>query len=272
MHFLIATAGDKHSDQAVRLGAQLARIAQAEVTIMTVVAHERDRPQAETILTQTLPLISSQAIEVNTKVCVGEVVAEVACEVETASYDLLIVGWQPAHGFLERLLGSTSERILAHSPRPVLIVKGEAESLNKILVCSSGAGGYNGPSQSVIRLSSFLSGTAITLLHVMSQISASPDAQEGWQLQATADELMEEESPEGRLLEERLKMLEDSGFQAQVKVRHGLVVDEILAESSDGDYDLVVIGAHSTSGWKRYLLDDVAHQIITQTDRPVLVV
>jgi nucleotide-binding universal stress UspA family protein len=55
-------------------------------------------------------------------------------------------------------------------------------------------------------------------------------------------------------------------------VRHGLVVDEIQAEARSGDYDLVVIGAHRGEGWRRILLDDLAHQIIVEMDRPVLVV
>jgi nucleotide-binding universal stress UspA family protein len=54
-------------------------------------------------------------------------------------------------------------------------------------------------------------------------------------------------------------------------VRHGLVVDEILAEASEGDHDLIVIGAHQAEGLMRFLLDDVAHQIIGHADRPILV-
>lgn len=59
---------------------------------------------------------------------------------------------------------------------------------------------------------------------------------------------------------------------ARPNVRHGRVVDEILAESRAEDYDLVVIGAHRGEGWRRILLDDLAQQLITQIDRPVLVV
>jgi len=42
------------------------------------------------------------------------------------------------------------------------------------------------------------------------------------------------------------------------KVRYGLVVDEILAEASIGNYDQVVIGAYISEGWGRFLLDDLA--------------
>ena len=44
-------------------------------------------------------------------------------------------------------------------------------------------------------------------------------------------------------------------------VRHGLVVDEILAEALFGDYDLVVIGAHRKK-WQQFLLDNLARLII----------
>jgi nucleotide-binding universal stress UspA family protein len=60
-------------------------------------------------------------------------------------------------------------------------------------------------------------------------------------------------------------------LQPRPKVRHGLVVDEILSEACEANYDLVVIGAHQGEGWRKILLDDLAHQIISRIDRPVLV-
>jgi nucleotide-binding universal stress UspA family protein len=55
------------------------------------------------------------------------------------------------------------------------------------------------------------------------------------------------------------------------KVRHGLVVEEILAEAHSQDYGLIVIGAHRGEGWHRILLDDLARQIIQKVDRPICV-
>jgi nucleotide-binding universal stress UspA family protein len=105
----------------------------------------------------------------------------------------------------------------------------------------------------------------------MSQITAGPGAS-GEQLQADAEELIQNHAPEGQLLERDIQILEQLNLHPRPKVRHGLVVDEILTEARDGDYDLVVIGAHRGEGWRRILLDDLAHQIIGQLDRPVLVV
>ena len=66
-------------------------------------------------------------------------------------------------------------------------------------------------------------------------------------------------------------MLERSNIHTIPKVRHGLVVDEILDEAQKGDYDLVVIGVHKGERWQRLLLDNLAYQIITFADRPVLI-
>jgi nucleotide-binding universal stress UspA family protein len=79
-------------------------------------------------------------------------------------------------------------------------------------------------------------------------------------------------TPEGQLVEQDVRVLNRPGLHPQAKVRHGLVVDEILSEARGGDYDLVIIGAHQENGWQRFLLDDLAHQILLHTDRNVLVV
>jgi nucleotide-binding universal stress UspA family protein len=111
----------------------------------------------------------------------------------------------------------------------------------------------------------------LTVLHVMSQIAAAPGIP-GWELRADAQELIHKHTPEGSLLESDLARLAQLNVRLAAKVRHGLVVREILAESRSGDYDLVVIGAHQGKGWERYLLDDLAHEIISFADRPLLVV
>ena len=105
----------------------------------------------------------------------------------------------------------------------------------------------------------------------MSQITAKPGLH-GEQLRAEADDLIQEHTPEGQILEHDLEVLEQPNIHPLPKVRHGLVVEEILEEAKEGNYDLVVIGAHRTKGWEGLLLDNIAQQIIVQIDRPILVI
>jgi nucleotide-binding universal stress UspA family protein len=272
MHLLIAIEGDEHSEQTVQLGVQLARQVGGKVTLLTVADREGDRPQSEAILAEALSRIDAASMEVTSKVVVGDTALGILTEAEAGRYDLLIIGMRPSHSLLKRLQGLVSEQVMARVPCPVLIVKGEARPIQHILVCSSGAAGYEGPIQAMVKLAYIFGGDDITLLHVMSQISATPDARNGWQLQADAGELMEEATPEGRLLEERAAILQQAGYRVQVRVRHGLVVDEILAEAFSDDHELLVIGAHGATGWRRHLLDDVARQVVNQIDTLILVV
>jgi len=75
----------------------------------------------------------------------------------------------------------------------------------------------------------------VTVLHVMSQMSAGPSVH-GQQLRAGVGELITEHTPEGRLLEADMEILKQPGIVPRPKVRRGLVVDEILAEARAGDY------------------------------------
>ncbi|MBC8449834.1 MAG: universal stress protein, partial [Chloroflexi bacterium] len=62
------------------------------------------------------------------------------------------------------------------------------------------------------------------------------------------------------------------GVAARAVARHGLVRDEIIAEAREGQYDLLVIGAHVTPGLNARLVDDLSTDILLTANRSVLVV
>ena len=58
-----------------------------------------------------------------------------------------------------------------------------------------------------------------------------------------------------------------------VRIRHGIVIDQILAEVQGTDYDLVVVGSWPVRDpWRNYVIGNVTRDIINRTDRPVLVI
>jgi nucleotide-binding universal stress UspA family protein len=72
-------------------------------------------------------------------------------------------------------------------------------------------------------------------------------------------------------------LLEAAGVKRPItpNLRHGLVIDQVLAEVRQGKYDLLVVGAHHKPGqnrWLEILLDDVADQLLNQANCSVLVV
>jgi nucleotide-binding universal stress UspA family protein len=281
MRVLIATAGLSHDEAVLHLGAQIARQVREPSTILTVARDEEDRAQADGVSSHAREVLGAEGLDVQSRVRVGNPAVEIIREAEDGGYDLVIVGERQERNLLRRFVhGSTTVRVVEHAPCAVIVAKGKAGPVRRILLCDSGAQNTSlqhdaGPSllsRFTAEFTGLLSGDEeVVVLHVMSQISAGPGVV-GRQLRSNARELIDEHTPEGELLQEDLCALERLGVHALGEVRHGLVVDEILVEAQTGDYDLVVIGAYRGEGWQRILLDDQAHRILVQLDRPVLVV
>jgi nucleotide-binding universal stress UspA family protein len=272
MRILIATHDSPNADRTLRFSAQILRQVSEPALMLTVVKDEADRPQAEEYLARACASFEPSIPRMQTRVRVGPPAQEIIREAEEGDYELLIAGISDGARVAERLLGSTALRVAEQAPCPVLIVKGQVGPIRRILLCDSGAEIPSPLGRFTVRLAESIGGEEeVTVLHVMSQISAGPGVR-GSQLRAVAEELIQEETPEGRLLKHDLQDLDHPGIRPSPKVRHGLVVDEILAEARGGSYDLVVIGAYRGKGWQRFLLDDLARKLLTQLDRSVLVV
>ncbi len=273
MRILIATGGATHSEIAIRQVALLPLAAQLSVTVLTVVKHAEDKRFAEGLLTHATELLQGKVGRIHGKIRVGHKAEEIVLEGEEYPYDLIVMGQRPSRRFLVRMLGAVTQQVLQRTSRPVLIAKAEARPFDHILLCDSGVQSPSLLHLLRTRLPGLLTGVKdVTVLHVMSQISARPGVR-GKDLRASAEELIAGQTPEGELLARDVQILTQMALKPQLKVRHGLVVDEILAEAKHGDYDLVVIGGHRpTEGIPRFLLDDLARPIAEHVRRAVLVV
>jgi nucleotide-binding universal stress UspA family protein len=259
----------------------------------------RSPAAADAILSSAREIVRPQIQEILAKVRVGQPATEIVGEAEEGHYDLVIVGNKPNGGLLARLLPcSTAAHVVGHAPCPVIVAKGEIGPIQRILLCDSGSedpsvgllttllpddgpipatlpSGSGVPAKlrrcTKILLNLLEGGGEIVVLHVMSQMSAGPGVR-GKQLRSDMEALIEERAPEGELLTRDIEALENLGFRARARVRHGLVVEEIVDQVQSEEYDLVAIGAHRGQGWQRILLEDLAHRIVVELKRPILVV
>lgn len=272
MNILIAVDGSPHSKITLQLGARFAALTGSAVTILTVFQSNFHKNAAKTRLEKARETVSGEVQSVETKFRTGKPVKEIIREINEGGYGVVVVGSQPVAEGIKRIFGTTLDQIIAKSPVPVLIAKRHLGDLKRILICDSGA---EGPPLIDHFISHFRDtikpDIEVTVLHVMSQMSAGPGVR-GWQLRADADDLIEAHTPEGDILEHDIHEMKYFDVEPEVVVRHGWVVDEIIAESEEGKHGLVVIGAHREEGWQSLLLDDIAHQIVVQSDLPVLVI
>jgi nucleotide-binding universal stress UspA family protein len=282
MRILIAIDGSPQAGTTLRLAAHLLRgyVVDEPPVLLTVIRHEAERPKANSTLVQACQELAVPNVHVKTRV--GRPDREILHEAQEEQFDLLIVvdGWHRRLAVSRHQQNMIAARVAEQALCPVLVVRGRVGPIHRILLCDSGAGSplaTSGPYTPLLdrftaSLANLFGGEEeITVLHVMSQISAGPGVR-GKQLRADVEELIAEQAPEAELLKQDLQTLSRPGIRPRPKVRHGLVVEEILEEARDGDYDLVVVGAHRDEGWQRILLDDLAHEILLQIDRPILVV
>lgn len=272
MRVLIAVDNSPQADAAVHKASQLTQSFAVTPTVLTVVRREDELPEARALQARIKPRLNGRG-PVQTRIRVGNAAEEIVREVNEGHYDLLILGDRSQRNLLARLWGSITQKVIEQVHVPVLVAKGGAPLPKKILLCDSGIVEGTLLNRLTRYTPELLApDVTVTVLHVMSQISAGPGVP-GQQLRADADELIRAHTPEGEILEKDLHVLEAVGVHSvTLKIRHGLVVDEIVAEAESGNYDLVVIGSHRHEGWGRYLLDNISTQVILDVDRPVLVI
>ncbi len=84
-------------------------------------------------------------------------------------------------------------------------------------------------------------------------------------------ELFEQESTDAKTyLEEIAHRLTGEGLTVTQETLVGPIARSILDEATDGD--LIVMGSHGRSGFKRWVLGSIAEEVLRHADVPVLMV
>jgi len=269
MRILLCTNGSSHTARALEMGVRIAQNAASEVDILVVAERDREK-KARRMAKAAAADLEAAGMPVPIHQRTGRMADEVVLQAQTAPYDLVIIGSRGRRGVMRLLLGSAALHITGHAPASVLVAKGRTRDLRRFLVCSSAGPVSEHTIQFAGRLAQAV-GASVTLLHVMSQLPLAADAISN-DLDASAEELMQRNSREGVHLKQMMELLAAEGQAGRAVVRHGLVLDEIIAEAREGRYDLLATGAHVTPGLNARLVGDLSADILLAADRPVLVV
>jgi len=269
MRILICSDGMPAADSATRLGGRLAGPLQAETTLLGIAEKRGDEGALRDALNAQAQSLRAYGVTPEIVVRTGEPVRQILNQTSTTNYDLVVIGarWTGATG-LYRRSEKTYEVIKAISP-PVLVAIGECEHLKRFLVCTGGKEFIEKAVQLTGKLAAAI-GASVTLLHIM----AEPPAiyADLVRLEEDVDRLLESKSELGVNLRQQKKELEGLGVPAEIRVRHGIVVDQVFAEAREGNYDLIVTGSSQARGMLRhYIMGDLTRSILNHTNCPVLV-
>ena len=175
MRVLLATGGPGQTEIGIRQLMLLAEATPVKPTVLTVIKNADEQAEADQVLAHAAQLLKPVFKEVNYKTRVGQPWEEIVQEAESGQYDLLMMGQRQSRPLLTRIRGLVTQKVVAHTMLPTLIAKREARPLHRVLICDSGAQSPSLLQLLRARLPALLAGvTDVTVLHVMSQISAAP--------------------------------------------------------------------------------------------------
>ncbi|HMC25677.1 MAG TPA: universal stress protein [Candidatus Udaeobacter sp.] len=269
MKILICSDGMPASENAIELATLLARPLKAEVTLLGIAEKSSDeRPLRETLERQAQSL-RTQSARPDIVVSAGDPVRQILDQTSKNGYDLVLVGarWIGATGHYWRS-ERTYEVIKAIQPA-VLVAIGERKQLKRFLVCTGGKEFIEHAVQFTGKIAAAL-GASVTLLHVM----AEPPAiyLNLVQLEENVDRLLQSKSELGTNLRRQKRDLEHLAVPAEVRLRHGIVIDQVFEEVRAGDYDLIVTGTSQARGLLgHYIMGDLTRSILNRASCPVLV-
>jgi nucleotide-binding universal stress UspA family protein len=268
MDILICSDGRPAADSATHLAGLLAPPLQAKTTLLGIIEASADEQALRTALDKQAESLRAGKTALELVVRTGEPVREIVHQTSTAKYDLVIIGSRRARSTgLYWRSEKTYEVIKAIAP-PVLVAIGESR-LQHFLVCTGGKKFIEQAVQLTGTLAAAV-GASVTLLHVM----AEPPAiyADLMRLEEDVDQLLQSKSELGTNLRRQKRDLEKLGVRAAVRVRHGIVIDQVFAEAEEGKYDLIISGSSQARGMLRhYIMGDLTRSILNHASCPVLV-
>jgi len=258
-----------YAEAAVSFGGLIARITQSPVTLLHVASRSEARATGEKTLERAYEMLASTShLSVDTRLSQGDPIANILAEAQRGGYDLVVIGAQKETRLAQLLLGSVAQAVVRRAPTSVLVVKRAKPDLKRVLICTGGLDIAN----PVIEAGAQLAGAAhaqATLLYVTSP-AASMYA--GLEVEETLPRLLRTDTPIARHLRHGAEILAQHQVAAELKLRRGVVADEILREAYEGNHDLVAIGASGAAGRLRaWLLGNVTRQVVEHVFCSVLV-
>ena len=257
------------AEAAIQLGGLLAEPLKAQIALLGIAETSSDEQSLREALQKQAGLLDGRDISLDIIVQSGEPVRQIVDQTSKNRYDLVVIGarWTGATGHHWRS-EKTYEVIKSIQP-PVLVAIGECKKLKRFLVCTGGKEFIEQAVQFTGKLAAAVN-ASVTLLHVM----AEPPAMYAdlVRLEENVEQLLESKSELGINLRRQKRELEKLGVSAEVRLRHGIVINQVFEEAREGDYDLIVTGTSQARGLLRhYIMGDLTRSILNRANVPVLV-
>lgn len=269
---LITTNGFKGTWFAIEYGAWLAEVMGMRVTLLGV--NEVPNPAAiddhhplEAIFERAVSLFQEKNLVYELDVRNGEAERVIPEKANSGRYITVVSPLGRTQ--IRRLIAGRSIRpLMERIQGPILYVPEMRLPLKKILI-SAGGLGYEAAAENLALQVASANQAEVTILHVIPASDLDYPATRG--LRGHTKNLTESNTLPGRSLRHALEIAQQAGLTARAIARRGIIVEEILKELREGNYDMVCMGSsYSASTLRQYYSPHVTAEVAEAAHCPVL--
>ena len=294
MRILLPVDGSIHSQNAIRFVAQREALAggSAEIELLNVQYLVPDlitnmmgleaiqafyQAEGQKVFAGLRSTIKESGIDAKEKIISGDFGPAIAEEAERMNADLIIMGTRgcsPVSGFL---LGSVSSKVLAHSKRPLLLVRDKSKPVvgrMRVGICVDESGYGRAAAEFVANNSDFFKHVDITVINVVphtSRLVASDTVDMPVALISEEEAREAEDKAFAKAVNPVTELLTDAGITPKVVRLRGKASDAIC-RYADKNLDLIVMGSHGYGNFKAAVMGSTASHIAAGCPLPLLVI
>jgi len=264
---LLITNGTKDSLPALEYGMWLSGILKIPVKLVGISENRRMVKTVKEAIKNAQFRMDKLDIHYEVQLEQGEA-CQVICRLANPEENLVIVGPLGRPRWVRWLRGRTFRRIMKNINTPLIYVPAAKNQIEHILVCMGGLGYAHCVENWAIYLAQH-SAARITILHIVER--AYYEYPTSIQIQTHWEEILSTDTPQAYNLRIAIQNARDAGIPVEIKVRHGDIVHEIIAEIRESQYDLISLGSQGSSrSLRRLFTPNVTAVVAESISIPVL--
>jgi len=298
LKMLLAVDGSEYTGMAVKTLKTLKLRGKTELTIMTVVpehtflggitlrrimgnvaararAHEAQDNKATALLQESVDLLGSTAMKVETLVARGNPAERIIEQAQKIHADLVVIGAKGTTNSPRFPLGSVAQKVMKYAGTSVLLVREATRRVKRVLLATDGSQYSDAAARFLISLPLPRQSLIILVTSLQSHMAAlvkMPTLDIEINRRILEELRAGEEEAARSLMAKTLKQFRSKGYDVESHVLHGEPAAEILAVARTLNPDLVVLGAKGLSGIETFLLGSVAQRVARFSRYSVLIV
>ena len=276
---LVATDFSPRSDRALRRASLIASRVGASLTLVHVVDGDQtqrlvelEREGASAVLADTAATLrASDGIAAEWIVEVDDVDAGILLSAEKISADLIVIGPQRSR-FRDFFVGTTAERVLKRSTRPLLVAIGMPSAPHRSTLLALDFDEASKAAGRAALAMGIFDHTDVVVMHAFDAPAAGMMRQS---MQPPADIADYEQSQRADAGEELRALLSELGLpstcQTVVSLK-GSPARAILETANNADSSLIMLGTNQREGFERALIGSVTADVVRDAQRDVLII